>query len=96
MKKLLSVVLSLVLALSLCSVSFAESVEEIIAQAQTMTNEELYAKAIEESHDAVLYGVGNSSRGKTAGATFVELLQGIDPTYAGSVDWSQPKNNSIF
>ena len=96
MKKILSLVLALALVLSVCSVSFAESVEEIIAQAQTMTNEELYAKAAEESHDAVLYGVGNSSRGKTAGATFVELLKSVDPTYNGSVDWSQPKNNSIF
>lgn len=40
----------------------AETVEEVIAQAQTMTNEELYAKAIEESNGKTLYGIGNSSR----------------------------------
>ena len=96
MKKLVSIFLALALVLSLCSFASAETVEEIIAQAQTMTNEELYKKAIEESHDAVVAGVGNSSRGKTAGASFVEMLQSIDPTYAGSIDWQQPKNNSIF
>jgi hypothetical protein len=98
MKKLLSVLLMLTMIFSLFSFASAEgqTVEEIIAQAQTMTNEELYKKAIEESHDVAVSGVGNSSRGKSAGETFVLMLQGIDPTYAGSVDWQQPKNNSIF
>ena len=98
MKKLLSVLLMLTMIFSLFSFASAEgqTVEEIIAQAQTMTNEELYKKAIEESHDVAVSGVGNSSRGKSAGETFVLMLQEIDPTYAGSVDWQQPKNNSIF
>ena len=98
MKKILTAVVALMLVLSLCAVSLAESVEEIIAQAQTMTNEELYAKAIEESNGKALVGVGNSSRGKTAGASFIAMLQGIDPSYApaGEIDWQQPKNNSIF
>ncbi|MFQ7695161.1 MAG: hypothetical protein ACLRM6_12890, partial [Christensenellales bacterium] len=76
--------------------AMAETVEEVIAQAQTMTNEELYAKAIEESNGKTLYGIGNSSRGKTAGASFIEMLQKIDPNYTGTIEWSQPKNNSIF
>ena len=95
MKKLLSVLLALALVMTAC-VGFAETVEEVIAQAQTMTNEELYAKAIEESRGQTLYGIGNSSRGKTAGASFIEMLKGIDATYDGVIEWSQPKNNSIF
>ncbi|MBQ7825444.1 MAG: hypothetical protein IJ337_03720, partial [Clostridia bacterium] len=66
MKKFLCMLLALALMLASC-VAMAESVEEIIKQAQTMTNEELYAKAIEESKGQILYGIGNSSRGKTAG-----------------------------
>ena len=97
MKKFVSLLIVLALALSVCSVSLAdESVADVIAQAQTMTNEELYKKAIEESNGKVLYGIGNSSRGKSAGASFIEMLKGIDPNYTGTIDWSQPKNNSIF
>jgi len=95
MKKILCVLLALALMMTAC-IGFAETVEEIIAQAQNMTNEELYAKAIEESKGQILYGIGNSSRGKTAGETFVAMLKGIDPSYDGVVEWSQPKNNSIF
>ena len=49
MKKLIALLMALILTLSVCPV-LAEgemTVEEIIAQAQTMTNEELYKKAIE-------------------------------------------------
>jgi len=99
MKKLLSLFLSLALVCTMfAGLGHAEaaSVEEIIKQAQTMSNEELYKKAIEESNGQVLYGIGNSSRGKTAGASFIEMLKGIDPNYTGTLEWSQPKNNSIF
>ena len=98
MKKCFVFVLALALVLSLCAVSFAEalSIEEIIAQAQTMTNEELYKKAIEESNGKKFSAIGNSSRGKTAGASFVEMLQTIDPNYTLEFDWGQPKNNTIF
>lgn len=95
MKKILCLALALGLLL-VCGVASAESVEDVIAQAQTMTNEELFAKAIEESNGQTLYGIGNSSRGATAGETFVQMLQSIDPSYTGTVEWSQPKNNSIF
>lgn len=71
-------------------------VEKVIAEAQTMSFEDLCKKAIEESNGKTLYGVGNSSRGKTAGASFVEQLQSMDPSYTGTIEWSQPKNNSIF
>lgn len=99
MKKFLSILMTLALVLTMCSfTAIAEEVDvdAIIAQAQTMTNEELYKKAIEESKGQVLYGIGNSSRGKTAGASFVDMLKTIDPAYDGIIEWSQPKNNSIF
>ena len=98
MKKLVAFLLAVTMLAALAVPASAETVEEVIKQAQTMTNDELYKKAIEEANGAevVLYGVGNSSRGKTAGATFVELLKGIDAGYKGSIDWGQPKNNSIF
>ena len=95
MKKILCVILALALMMASC-IAMADTVEEVIAQAQTMSNEELYAKAIEESKGQTLYGIGNSSRGKTTGASFVEMLKGIDPSYDGVIEWSQPKNNSIF
>ncbi|MDD5789521.1 MAG: hypothetical protein PUE30_03210 [Spirochaetia bacterium] len=72
------------------------AVQEIIAQAENMTFDELCQKAIEESKNATLKGIGNSSRGKTAGASFIKYLQSLDSTYNGKIEWSQPKNNSIF
>ncbi len=72
------------------------AVQEIIAQAENMTFDELCQKAIEESKNATLKGIGNSSRGKTAGASFIKYLQSLDSTYNGTIEWSQPKNNSIF
>ena len=70
--------------------------QQIIQQAQTMTLEELAQKAIEESNGAMFYGVGNSSRGKTALPLFIEYLQSIDPSYTLEFEWQQPKNNKIF
>ena len=97
MKKLLPVLLALTMMLGLFAPALAaDSVEDIIKQAEQMTNEELFKKAIEESNGKVLYGIGNSSRGKTAGASFVEMLKGIEPSYTGVIEWSQPKSNSIF
>ena len=70
--------------------------QKIIAEAETMTLEELAAKAIEESNGKTFFGVGNSSRGKTALPLFIEYLQSIDPSYTLEYDWQQPKNNKIF
>lgn len=72
------------------------AVQAIIEQAQTMSFDELCKKAIEESKTATVKGIGNSSRGKTAGAAFVKYLNSIDSSYQGKIEWSQPKNNSIF
>jgi len=70
--------------------------QQIIYEAQSMTMEELAKKAIEESNGATFYGVGNSSRGKTALPLFIEYLQTIDSSYNMNYDWQQPKNNKIF
>ena len=70
--------------------------QKIIQEAQGMTLEELAQKAIEESNGKMFYGVGNSSRGKSALPLFIEYLQTIDPNYTMEFEWQQPKNNKIF
>ncbi len=98
MKKFLSLILALTMLFALAIPAFAdgESVQDIIAQAEGMTLEELAQKAIEESNGATFYGVGNSSRGATALPLFISYLQSIDPDYNMEFDWQQPKNNKIF
>ena len=71
-------------------------VQKIIEQAQNMSMEELAKKAIEESKGKTFYGVGNSSRGKSALPVFIDYLKTIDPSYTMEFDWQQPKNNKIF
>ena len=79
MKKFVVVLLALVMALSLCmAVSARDDVKAVIEEAQGMTLEELAAKAIEESNGKMFYGVGNSSRGKSALPLFIAYLQTID------------------
>ncbi len=99
MKKFLSLILALTMLFVLAIPAFAdggESVQDIIAQAEGMTLEELAQKAIEESNGATFYGVGNSSRGATALPLFIDYLKTIDPDYSMEFDWQQPKNNKIF
>ncbi len=98
MKKFLSLVLALALCLTAMSFASAESVEEIVAQAQGMTLDELFQKAIEESNGKRFDAVGNSSRGKSVLPLFVEALQKIDPSYTLDYEggWQQPKENKIF
>ncbi|MBO6267230.1 MAG: hypothetical protein J6M06_03255, partial [Synergistaceae bacterium] len=69
---------------------------KIIEQAQNMSLEELAKKAIEESNGQMFYGLGNSSRGKSALPLFIKYLQSIDPSYTLKFEWQQPKNNKIF
>ncbi|MCI8474483.1 MAG: hypothetical protein HFF07_04010 [Oscillospiraceae bacterium] len=71
-------------------------VQKIIKEAEGMTMEELAKKAIEESNGKTFFGVGNSSRGKSALPLFIEYLQSIDPSYTMEFEWQQPKNNKIF
>lgn len=103
MKKMLAVMLVLALALTMLVACGTEkpsdeqsAVQKIIAEAQGMTMEELAKKAIEESNGKTFYGVGNSSRGKSALPLFIEYLQTIDPNYNMTFEWQQPKNNKIF
>lgn len=98
MKKLVSLFLASALVLSAQSLAFAETVEEVIARAQTMTLEELFKKAIQESNGKRFDAVGNSSRGKSVLPLFVQELQKIDPKYTLNYDggWQQPKENKIF
>ncbi len=98
MKKILTIVLALAMCLSLLSFASAETVEEVIAQAEGMTLEELFQKAIEESNGKRFDAVGNSSRGKSVLPLFVEALQKIDPSYTLDYEggWQQPKENKIF
>ena len=70
--------------------------QKIIREAEGMTLEELAKKAIEESNGKMFYGVGNSSRGKSALPLFIAYLQTIDPNYNMEFEWQQPKNNKIF
>lgn len=76
--------------------SASAAMKKLITQAQGMSNDELFKKAIEESKSKTMYGIGNSSRGAGAATEFIKALKKIDPSYAGKIEWSQPKNNSIF
>jgi len=102
MKKLLTLLLAAMMVLGIVGCGPKEppveqsEVQKIIEQAQTMTLEELAKKAIEESNGATFYGVGNSSRGKTALPLFIAYLQTIDASYTLNFEWQQPKNNKIF
>ena len=68
------ILFSCILAISVFSCAKSEkptetassAVEQVIAEAETMSFEEICAKAIEESKTATMKGIGNSSRGKTA------------------------------
>ncbi|MBQ2657822.1 MAG: hypothetical protein IJF87_04550 [Erysipelotrichaceae bacterium] len=105
MKKLFALMLVVLMALTMAGCGGKEEpapadnqseVQKIIAEAQTMTLEELAQKAIEESNGKKVYGVGNSSRGKSALPLFIEYLQTIDSSYTLEFEWQQPKNNKIF
>ena len=104
-------ILALLLVLAMAVTSFAgcskdggsgkssgelSEIEKIIKEAQGMTMDELAKKAIEESNGKTFYGVGNSSRGKSALPVFIEYLQTIDSNYTLNFEWQQPKNNKIF
>lgn len=97
MKKIFTFLTVLLIGLGLVACSKPKSeIEKLIEQAEKMTMDELYQKAYEESKNATLYGLGNSSRGKTAGASFVEMMKAKYPDYNKTIDWSQPKENTIF
>lgn len=73
MKRFLSVMLALVLVLSVVPAAFAESVQDALAAAQTMTNDALYAKAKEEAaNGAKLRFYSTTSFAEKAAANFME------------------------
>lgn len=78
------------------AVALETETDKIIASAENMSFKELSLKAIEESKGKTFYGLGNSSRGKTALPNFINYLKTIDPTYTMNFEWQQPKNNKIF
>ena len=99
MKRSLSLVFTFAFICALlfgCAASHANEVEKIIAEAEQLPLEELFKRAIAESNGKTMYGIGNSSRGATAAIGFIDALKAIDPSYTGAIEWSQPKNNSIF
>ncbi len=104
MKKIIAVMLAFVMVLGLVACGGSDkpaakndsNVQKVIQEAEGLTLEELCKKAIEESNGATFYGVGNSSRGKSALPLFIEYLQTIDPNYTLNFEWQQPKNNKIF
>ena len=107
MKKLIAVLLVAMIAFSAFAGGSSEdapaaetaqksAVQQVIEQAQTMTFADLAKKAIEESNGKTFYGVGNSSRGKSALPLFISYLQTIDASYNMTFEWQQPKNNKIF
>lgn len=101
MRKFVAFAVAATMALTLASGAWARpsknsAVKEVIKEAQGLTLEELAKKAIAESNGKMFYGVGNSSRGKSALPLFIKYLQTIDPSYTLSFEWQQPKNNKIF
>ena len=104
MKKFVAMMLAFVMVLGLvaCGGSATpantkdSAVKQVIKEAQGLTLEELCKKAIAESNGATFYGVGNSSRGKSALPLFIEYLQTLDANYNLNFEWQQPKNNKIF
>ena len=98
MKRFVSIVLAVLMVLSMFSFASAESVEDVIKEAEGLTLEELFKKAIEESNGKRFDAVGNSSRGKSVLPEFVAALQAINPDYTLDYEggWQQPKENKIF
>lgn len=98
MKKIIFITFSFLFVFVSCQkkASPKSEVQKIILEAQKFSLEELAKKAIAESNGKTFYGLGNSSRGKTALPLFISYLQTIDPNYSLNYEWQQPKNNKIF
>lgn len=79
MKRILSLILALCLVLGLCAAASAETVEEALAAAAKMTNEELYAKAKEEAAaGAQLNFYSTTSFAEKAAANFMKDYPELD------------------
>ena len=81
MKRILSLVLALAVLLSLCA--GAESVQEALAAAQSMTNDELYEKAkAEAAQGAQLNFYSTTSFAEKAAANFMAAYPELNVVYA--------------
>lgn len=96
MKKIFALFGVMLLGISVTSCKPKSEIEKLISQAEKLSLDELYEKAYEESKNSVLKGLGNSSRGKTAGESFVAMMKERHTDYGGTIEWSQPKENTIF
>ena len=93
MKRLLSLVLVLVMALSLAYSASAESVQDALAAASAMTNEELYEKAKEEiAAGAQLNFYSTTSFAEKAAANFMEDY----PALAGKVIYAEIDDGETY
>ncbi len=79
MKRILSVLVALTLVFALCASASAETVEEALAAAAGMTNEELYEKAKEEiANGAQLNFYSTTSFAEKAAANFMAAYPELD------------------
>ena len=79
MKRILSLVLALALLLGACAIASAETVEEALAAAATMTNEALYEKAkAEMAAGAQLNFYSTTSFAEKAAANFMADYPELD------------------
>ena len=86
MKRMLSLVLALALLLGVCAIANAETVDEALAAAAKMTNEELYEKAkAEMAAGAQLNFYSTTSFAEKAAANFMNDY----PEFAGKVVYAE-------
>ena len=79
MKKLVSVLLAVLMLMAMLPVAGAESVQDALAAAASMTNEELYAKAQEEmAAGAQLNFYSTTSFAEKAAANFMAAYPALD------------------
>ncbi|HBF67926.1 MAG TPA: hypothetical protein DDW20_01220 [Firmicutes bacterium] len=93
-------VLASVLALGACGENNdSNPVKDIIAQAEAMDEDALYAKAAEEINGKKFVVVANSSRMKDAFPAWVKYVaekEYAPKDFSASFETTQPKNNQIF
>lgn len=93
MKRLLSLILALTFVLSFVMTASAETVEEALQAASTMTNEELYALAQQEAAaGATLNFYSTTSFAEKAAANFMEAY----PALAGKVVYAEIDDGETY
>ena len=93
MKRMLSLVLALALLLGVCAIANAETVDEALAAAAKMTNEELYEKAKEEAAaGAQLNFYSTTSFAEKAAANFMNDY----PELAGKVVYAEIDDKETY